>query len=536
MAVLSSLLLLSLVPSQGLGTPFALERIHGPDPQLVEATDVNVPAPGSPGDDCLFIAERTGRILVLEDGVVRAQPFVDLGAQVEISGDVGLRSFQFHPNYAANGQVFVCYDANNGSSGVDTVLARLTRLASDPYVLDAASFSEILRVPQDGRSHGGGALRFDASGMLILGIGDGQPGGDPFCRAQDPSNFLGSMLRIDVDGAAPYGIPDDNPFVGVAGYAPETLHFGLRNPWKWDIDDVTGSMWIADVGQFMNEEVNHIPAGTVGLNFGWSVLEGTDCFAHPHFCPSGIAVDCDDSSLTPPVFEYDRSLGCSVTGATVYRGAMIPELDGRYLFTDFCSKRVWSTAYDAQSGTYSTVEHPITRIPDNSILTLSATCGQDGDGEILFLDFDDGEIYRLVPRDGVNHVCDGLPNRTGVPADLSFLGSDSFEADDLRFEVTAAPPLALSVLFFGFSEQSVPLGNGRICVGAGSSQLARVDHRVSDVSGLIRHEFDTGHPSFVLGGVTPGTTCYFQSWYRDVGGPLGAATNLSSALSIRFRP
>ncbi|MEL6906541.1 MAG: PQQ-dependent sugar dehydrogenase, partial [Planctomycetota bacterium] len=426
------------------------------------------------------------------------------------------------------------YDANNGTAGVDGVLARLERSSTDPFQLDLSTYIELMRVPQAGRSHGGGTLEFDASGMLVMGIGDGQPGGDPGCTAQDPSNVLGAMLRIDVDGGFPYAIPPDNPFVGVPGHAPEILHFGLRHPWKWDIDEVDGSMWIADVGQAVAEEIDYVPPGAMGLNFGWSVLEGTDCFAHSSGCPGGVETDCASPALTPPAFEYGHGLGFSVTGGAVYRGSLMPEVFGRYFFTDFCSKRIWSI--ERGSGGFTTYEHPIVRYPNGAILTLAATCGLDADGELILPDFVDGELYRLAPMGAVEPVCDGMPNRTGNPALLSFTGSTSYAASDVRLRVDQAPPLSLSVLFYGFDEGSQPLGNGVLCVAPNPGPLVRVDYRLSDAQGVIQYDVESDDDAFLFGGVTVGTTCVFQSWYRDVSGPLGFDTNTSGAVSVRFRP
>jgi len=532
---LAALLLLA-APAQTQGVTLSLERIVAPGQGILQPVDVHAIPAGAVGAGDLVVAERQGLVKVVEDGLVRAEPYADLRGLVETQGDVGLRAIQFHPDHAVNGEVFVWYDADNGTAGVDGVLARMTLDGGPIPRLDPASYAEVLRVTQDGRSHGGGAIHFDQTGMLCLAIGDGHPGGDPSCRAQDPSNLLGTMIRIDVDGGTPYAVPPDNPFVGVPGYAPEVLHFGLRHPWKWSFDRLTGSTWIADVGEYVAEEVNHVPPGVTGLNFGWSVLEGSDCFAAP--CPGGIATSCLDATLTAPVFEYGHALGCSVTGGAVYRGALIPELAGRYVFTDFCSKRIWTTEYDPQTQGHSTFQHPINTYPAGSSLVLAATVGTDANGELLFPDYTDGEIYRLAPRIAVSQVCTGAVNNTGSRASLSLVGGTSLGQGTLRFQVTNVPPFALGVLFLGPETVSVPLGNGVLCVGPGATGLVRVEYSVSSGTGLLLHEpsVSSGPLAMTMGLVNVGTTSYFQSWYRDVNGPLGQNTNLSSAISVRFRP
>lgn len=536
MTLAALLLAAASAPAAPQTIPLALERVVAPGQGLAQPVDIHAIPAGAIGAGDLVVLERTGRIKVIEDGVVRPELFADLSSQITVQGDVGLRALQFHPDYAANGEVFVWFDAANGTAGVDGVLVRMTLDGGPIPRLDAGSITEILRVPQDGRSHGGGAIHFDPSGMLCLAIGDGHPGGDPSCRAQDPSNLLGTMIRIDVDGGTPYAIPPDNPFVATAGFAPEVLHYGLRHPWKWCFDPVDGATWIADVGELVKEEVDYVPPGTQGRNFGWSVLEGSDCFAAP--CPGGIATDCMDGTLTAPVFEYGHSLGCSITGGAVYRGGLIPGLEGRFIFSDFCSKRIWSTERNAQTQSFTTRLHGVATYPQGSYLSLAVTVGVDGDGELLFPDYVDGEIYRLAPADASMPICDGAPNNTGARAELDLIGSPSLAQDDLRFEVTSAPPFALGVLFIGPDVVSVPLGNGTLCVGPGATGLVRVDYRVSGLSGTMLHEpsVASGPLASTMGLVNIGTTSFFQTWYRDINGPLGQNTNLSSAISVRFRP
>lgn len=517
--------------------PLALERILSPSAGLSRAVDIHA----HPVDGRILIAEQWGQIRIVSGGAIEPIPFLDFTGVVFTSGDIGLRAFCFHPDFAVNGEVFVWYDADNGTDGCDGVLERLTVSAIDANALDMASREEILRVPQGGRSHGGGTVQFDASGMLNLAIGDGKPGGDEFCRAQDPQTLLGKMIRIDVDGAAPYAVPADNPFVGVPGVAPEIVHLGLRHPWKWSFDPVTGATWIADVGEASKEEVDYVPPGVMGLNFGWSYKEGTECFdAVACSGASGVGGgvgSCTSPVYTDPVFEYGHDLGCSITGGPVYRGAALPSLEGRFVFADFCTNRIWSAGYDP-GGALRVELHPIDLYPAGTNLILTTTLGLDAAGEILVADYIDGSLYRLAPADSVQPVCDGMPNGVGAGASLNAVGSTSITSNVLSFRVTEAPPFALGVLFYGSEPGLFPGGNGQRCVAQGNSSLFRVNYRVSGGGGQMDHPVDLNvYPlNAGMGAVQGGSTWYFQSWYRDLAGPGGQGTNYSSAIAVRFRP
>lgn len=521
-------LLLCAAPQNAL----ALERILPPSAGLTRPTDLQT----RPGDGALVVAEQGGLIRIVEGGAIRSAPMLDLSNVVTTVGDVGLRCLAFHPNYLVNGQVFVWYDVDDGSGvAVEGVLERYERDANDPNRLDPSTAFEILRVPQDGLSHGGGSIHFDASGMLNLGIGDGKPGNDEFCRGQDPSDLQGSMIRIDVDGGTPYAIPADNPYVSIPWIRSEIIHIGLRHPWKWSFDPVTGDTWIADVGAQSREEIDFVPAGVYGLNFGWNVMEGTTCYTDGN-CPTPNG-PCGDPVYTDPVFEYDHTLGCSVTGGAVYRGTALPGMVGRYVFADFCTNRIWSTGPDGQGG-FNTIEHAVTLYPAGTNLVLTTAIGTDADGEILVSDYIDGSIYRIAPVENVQPLCDGAVNGVGKHAVLTAIGTTSLSANALSFRVIDAPPQSLSLLFYGPEAVSVPAGNGTRCVGGGGLSIFRLDYRVSSPAGQIDHPVD--FTSFDLssgpGALQAGTTWYFQNWHRDVLLQGGAGTNYSSAVAVRFRP
>lgn len=335
-----------------------------------------------PGDaDRLFIVEQEGRVRIVREGTLLSEPFLDISSNVRTGGERGLFSIAFHPDYASNGYFFVNYTDDEG----DTRVERYT-VASDPDVADPASASLILGVDQPYGNHNGGQLAFGPDGMLYIGMGDGGDGdgpADPEGNGQNPETLLGSILRIDVDGGTPYAIPADNPFATHESYAPETWAYGLRNPWRFSFDRQTGDLYIADVGDSDKEEVSFQPAASGGgENYGWSIMEGTDCFDPPS--------DCDQSGLVLPVYEYSHPEGCSITGGFVYRGTELPELSGRYFFGDFCGG--WIRSFRVEDGeAVDVVDHE----PDFGTLSQLSSFGEDALGQLYVMTLD-GELYRLT--------------------------------------------------------------------------------------------------------------------------------------------
>ena len=338
----------------------------------------------APGDPRLFVIGQAGQIVIVRGGK-SAGTFLDISTRISCCGERGLLGLAFHPGYATNGRFFVRYTDPAGDIRISEF-----RVSSDPNKADPASETVLLTIPHPSYSnHNGGRIEFGPDGYLYIGTGDGGSGGDPNNHGQSLATLLGKMLRIDVDhpsGGKPYGIPADNPFVGRAGALPEIFAYGLRNPYSFSFDRLTGDLWIGDVGQDLWEEVDHAPAnlgGGNGLDYGWSVMEGDHCYKP--------ATGCSTIGLTPPLTEYTHgandSIGCAIIGGYVYRGNAYPDLLGRYFFGDECSGHVWDV----------TAAGPLSQAPQlllSSGLNIDGW-GQDDVGE-LYLVASNGSLYQLT--------------------------------------------------------------------------------------------------------------------------------------------
>ena len=289
------------------------------------------------GDARLFIVEQAGAIRIVQNGTMLATPFLDITSRVSSTGERGLLSMAFDPQYASNGFFLVYFTDLNG----DIAIERFQVSSADPNLADPAPLRILTIAHRTFSNHNGGLVAFGPDGFLYVGSGDGGGGGDTLGNGQNLNALLGKLLRIDVSSASagqPYAIPSSNPFVGQAGRLGEIWAYGLRNPWRFAFDTATGLLYIADVGQGRIEEVNVTAAATAGLNYGWNITEGSLCYPGD---------PCDKQGQTLPVLEYahDASGGCSITGGRVYRGSAIPELGGRYLYSDFCSGWLRSFVY-----------------------------------------------------------------------------------------------------------------------------------------------------------------------------------------------
>ena len=334
------------------------------------------------GSDRLFVVEQRGRIRIISDGRLLALPFLDISEHVSLDRERGLLGLVFPPGYAEKRYFYVNYTDHQGN----TVVARY-RLTSDPNVADPNSDEIILRIDQPNPYHNGGHMAFGPDGYLYIGIGDGGGEVSEYDRSQDPGILLGKMLRIDVEsGVSPYAIPDDNPFVQTAGYRGEIWALGLRNPWGFGFDSLTGDLYIGDVGGGEFEEINHQPASSKGgENYGWAVMEGLRCV---------VTDSCDSSGLTLPVAGYAHSQGCAVVGGTVYRGSRFISLQGIYFYADLCSGRIWGLR--RIGGAWQSV------LLYDAPFMISAI-GKDEDGNLYVTNYNNGMIFALnVPSPRTN--------------------------------------------------------------------------------------------------------------------------------------
>jgi glucose/arabinose dehydrogenase len=322
-------------------------------------------------DSALYVAQKTGKVVAIRAArTVDRVPVLDLSDEVSLGGEQGLLGLAFAPG---GGELYVNYTDTNGDTHVTGFAMRGDRA-------DPATRRDILVVEQPYSNHNGGNLVFGPDGFLYVGLGDGGSGGDPHGNGQSLSTLLGKMLRIDpqLSGEAPFRIPADNPFVGRADARPAIWAYGLRNPWRYSFDRLTGDLWIGDVGQTEWEEVDVQLAGSSGgENYGWNILEGS----HPFFgdeLPDGVT----------PIYEYSHAEGgCTVIGGYVYRGESIPALDGAYLFGDLCIGEI--EALRVESGRV-TGYAPLGPVVENL-----SSFGEDADGELYAMSLSGG-VYRIA--------------------------------------------------------------------------------------------------------------------------------------------
>jgi len=332
-----------------------------PAPEALDAEAVVNPGCGDlpvyvahagPDDDRAFIVCKEGVIKIFKNGSLLPTPFLNIADVINLSfNERGLLSMVFDPDYENNGVFYVNYTGNlpnvGGSPPGTTRVVAFATNAGNPDLADRNNFREIISVNQPAVNHNGGQLQFGPNdGYLYIGMGDGGGGGDTSNNAQNLQTHLGKFLRLATHGLNPPTIPPDNPFAGARGNGlPEIWSYGLRNPWRFSFDRLTGDIYTGDVGQGSWEEVNFVPAASPGgENYGWRLMEGNHCF-NP-------ATNCDPGGLIYPVFDYPHGTGnvCSVTGGYVYRGKAIPQLYGFYIFADYCgsgsssgsAKRYWS--------------------------------------------------------------------------------------------------------------------------------------------------------------------------------------------------
>lgn len=327
------------------------------------------------GDSRLFVVEKGGRIQVLANGV--KSTWLDISTQVDTNGERGLLGLAFDPGFASNGRFYVDYI---DKTTLNTVVASYTVNATGAVNLASARTIITVAQPAGLSNHKGGWIGFSAAdpGQLYIATGDGGSGNDPSNNAQNLNSNLGKLLRITPQAGGGYTVPADNPFVGVAGN-DEIWAYGLRNPFRNSFDRTTGDLWIGDVGQSAREEIDFASAASGlgrGANYGWRVREGS--IATP-----GIS-DPTPPNLTEPIFDYDRTQGGSIIGGYVYRGGADASLDGKYVFGDYVSGRIWTLS----GGTATALSTPFSGFQLTSF-------GEGGDGALYAVGIN-GTVYQLA--------------------------------------------------------------------------------------------------------------------------------------------
>lgn len=351
---------------------------------VVSGLDYPVLVTSPPGDARLFIVQQNGIIRIVQAGSLLPTPFLDISSIVTFAGEQGLLGMAFHPDYATNGFFYVIYSTPGSGAAGDSILARY-QASNDPNITDAGSAITFLTIPQPFGNHNGGMLAFrpgDSGSYLHVSLGDGGSGGDPMNNGQNLTTRLGGIIRIDVD-AGPETPVASNPFVGQPGNDFIYTH-GLRNPWRFSFDRLTGDMYIGDVGQSAREEIDFQSASSAGgENYGWNLLEGTAAFN---------CTDCDTARANTvlPIHEYGRDSGFSVIGGYVYRGSAIPSLQGTYFFADL-NGRVWSFIYNGVAVT--NFQERVNGFVPTGLSIVSF--GEDSDGELYIVDLG-GSVYRIV--------------------------------------------------------------------------------------------------------------------------------------------
>jgi uncharacterized repeat protein (TIGR03806 family) len=414
----------------------------------------------APGDGSrFFVVEQDGIVRAFQNSanVATSSAFIDVVARVNggPGSEMGLLGMAFHPNWPANPRAYLSYTASN------PLVSRISvfRSTDGGATLDASTEQILMTVSQPASNHNGGNVAFGPDGFLYIGLGDGGSGNDPFGpigNGQNLQTLLGKMLRIDVNGmtgTAPYGIPTDNPFAagalcgttnGTTGQpnCAEIYAYGFRNPWRWSFDRTSGELWVADVGQGAREEVNRVVRGG---NYGWRCFEGTRA--------TGLACGNPQNTL-PPVAEYERAAGASITGGHVYRGASIPQLVGRYVFGDYVSGNLW-------------------HIPGNTAptLTVDGSTALDVNFNISsFAEGVDGELYVLNYAGTIHRLTAASGTGGGAPVAQQLSQTGCMSAANVQQPAAGLIPYAPNAPFWSdgaVKERWIALPNGQnITVGA----------------------------------------------------------------------
>lgn len=413
-----------------------------------------------PGDTArLFVAQQHEADVIIVDlatGAHKPVAYLDLKAKVQTdAGERGLLGMAFDPAYATTGHCFVFYTRKPDAA---LVVERYTVMANDPDRANPGSGHTILGpIPHPDTNHNGGHIAFSKDGKLLLSLGDGGGDGDagsghhePGGNAQHGLSPFGKLLRVNKDGS----IPSNNPFVGNPSYLPHIFATGLRNPWRFSVDSLSGDIWIGDVGENTWEEIDVIPGSSAGgQNFGWRCMEGFACTGW-----SGCV--CNSPQLRLPVQTYGHTSGqCAIAGGGVYRGNAIPDLVGSYFYADYCSFQVWSLRYDGSTVSDFRDRTAELETPGPATIQWVASFGEDAQGEILIIDQND-EVFRIIPAGPFLGLGNALAGSQGKPV---LHGEGSLVAGSPgALKLSKARPSAPAMLFGSGSIAHVPFKGGTL--------------------------------------------------------------------------